>query len=364
MLFDSTVRKELGRSFAATLVVILTIVITMLLIRTLGAAAAGSVDAQDVVLLLGYSALGYMPIMLSLSLFVAVILVLGRMYRDSEMAVWFSSGLPLRRFLRPVLWSALPVLVLVAATVGWIWPWVNTQSAELRDRYQQRSDLSRVTPGIFQTSADGQRIFFIERDRPDSLSARNVFILSQSPQAESVTSAKSGQIQWEGEERYLVLDKGQRAEFRTDLGEHTVAEFDTYRVRVDDSRARRDYTKVPKALSVGQLLAEPTAAHQAELVWRAGMAWAALNLLLLGVGLSATHPRKPSNWNLILALLTFVVYANLVNLSQSWVATSKLTAPTALFSVHVTVGLLALALLAWRDGGATVLWRWWPRRRS
>ena len=86
MLFDSTVRRELARSFGATLVVILTIVITMMLIRTLGQAAGGAVAPPDVVLLLGYTALGHLPTMLALSLFIAVVVSLGRMYRESEMA--------------------------------------------------------------------------------------------------------------------------------------------------------------------------------------------------------------------------------------------------------------------------------------
>ena len=57
MLFDSTLRKELARGFGATLVVILTIVITMMLIRVLGQAASGAVRSADVVLLMGYTAL-------------------------------------------------------------------------------------------------------------------------------------------------------------------------------------------------------------------------------------------------------------------------------------------------------------------
>ena len=73
MLFDSSVRKELARSFGATLIVLLTIVLTMMLIRTLGQAASGSVSPQHVVLLLGYSVLGYLPLILTLSLFVAVV---------------------------------------------------------------------------------------------------------------------------------------------------------------------------------------------------------------------------------------------------------------------------------------------------
>ena len=103
MLFDSTLRRDLARSFGATLVVILTIVLTMMLIRTLGQAALGRVGPQDVVLLLGYTALGHLPTMLALSLFIAVVATLSRMYRDSEMTIWFASGTTLSRFVRPVL---------------------------------------------------------------------------------------------------------------------------------------------------------------------------------------------------------------------------------------------------------------------
>ena len=111
MVFDSTVRRELARSFGATLVVILTIVLTMLLIRTVGQAARGVVAPQDVVLLLGYVALGNLPTMLALSLFVAIVVTLGRMYRDSEMVIWFASGVGLSRFVRPVLRTTWPVLL-------------------------------------------------------------------------------------------------------------------------------------------------------------------------------------------------------------------------------------------------------------
>ncbi|MBL8331274.1 MAG: LPS export ABC transporter permease LptF, partial [Rubrivivax sp.] len=210
MLFDSTVRKDLARAFAATLVVILTIVITMFLIRTLGQAAGGVVSPQDVVLLLAYAASGHLATMLCLSMFVAVVVTLGRMYRDSEMVIWFASGLPLSRFVRPVLWTALPVMIVVVACMLLLWPWVNQQSAELRDRYTQRSDLSRVTPGVFQSSADGRRVFFVERESPDGINARNVFILTREKSEESVIAARSGRLETQGEQRYLVLERGQR----------------------------------------------------------------------------------------------------------------------------------------------------------
>ena len=72
MLFHSSLRKELSRSFGATLVVLVTIVMTMMLIRTLGLASKGSVNPSEVFLVMAYTVLGYMPTILSLSLFVAI----------------------------------------------------------------------------------------------------------------------------------------------------------------------------------------------------------------------------------------------------------------------------------------------------
>lgn len=103
MLFDSSIRKELGRSFGATLVVLITVVMTMMLIRTLGQATKGTVSPSDVMLVMGFTVLGQMSTILTLSLFVAVVGTLSRMYRDSEMAIWFASGQGLASHLRPIL---------------------------------------------------------------------------------------------------------------------------------------------------------------------------------------------------------------------------------------------------------------------
>ena len=362
MLFDSTVRRELARSFGATLVVILTIVITMMLIRTLGQAAGGAVAPQDVVLLLGYTALGHLPTMLALSLFIAVVVSLGRMYRESEMAIWFASGVGITRFVRPVLRTCWPVLLVVLLLVLFVWPWGNRMSTELRDRYQQRGDLSRVAPGVFQTSSDGRRVFFIERDGSDGVNARNVFILSQQAAVESVTSARSGRLETEGDDRFIVLERGQRNEVDAANGEKTQSSFETYRVLAGERVTRRAAEQPPKAMQTLDLIRTPTAQHQAELVWRFGLLLGAANLLLLGIGLSYSNPRRASNWNLMFALMAFVVYYNLINLSQAWVGGGRVGLGTAMLGLHGGAFALALALLWWRDHGAcfTLL----PRRRA
>ena len=358
MLFQGALRKELGRSFAATLVVVLTIVLTMMLIRTLGQAARGVASPQDVVLLLGFAAMAHLPTMITLSLFVAVVLTLGRMYRDSEMAVWFSSGLSLGRMVRPVLGTAGPALVLVTVLVTVAWPWVNQQTLEVRERYNQRSDVARVAPGLFQSSSDGQRVFFIDRDSAESQQARNVFILAQARSTESITTALSGTVLTEASDRFAVLERGQRNEFNAATGERALARFETYRVLIDQAQAPLTQSLPPKALSTPDLLVLRNPLNDGELAWRLGMCLGAGNLTLLGMGLAPVNPRRGGNWNLVLALLSFIVYFNLINLSQSWVAGGRLSLPAALWALHGLAFLCALALIWWRDHATS-----WSRSR-
>lgn len=349
MLFDSTLRRDLARSFGATLIVILSIVMTMLLIRSLGQAAVGRVAPQDVLLLLGYVALGYLPTILALSLFVSVVATLGRMYRDSEMTIWFASGVGVARFVRPVLGLAWPVLLVIALLAFIAWPWVNQRTAELRQRFEQRSDLSRVAPGQFQSSSDGRRTFFIERDPADERVGRNVFILIASADAESVTTARAGRIVSEGGERMLHLERGQRNERRTKTGEKTIARFESYVVSVGEAPRGDAGQRVPRARPTAELIGDPTPALQGELAWRIGLALGAFNLVLLGVGLAYGNPRRGGSWNLVFALLAFIVYYNVINLTQSSVAGGRASVAGAVLGAHGSALLLALGLLWWRE---------------
>lgn len=351
MLFDSTLRRELARNFGATLVVILTIVLTMMLIRTLGQAAGGRIAPQDVVLLLGYVALGHLPTMLALSLFIAVVATLSRMYRESEMTIWFASGVGLTRFVRPVLRVCWPVLLVIGVLALFVWPWQNLRGVELKERFERRSDLSRVTAGQFQTSNDGTRVFFIERDAADTSTGRNVFILNSQRDTESVTSARSGRIEMVGDDRFLQLTRGQQNEENLKTGDKTLARFEGYSALAGERVISGLDNLPPKARTSLALLQEPTPGNQGELVWRLGLLLGAANMVLLGIGLSATNPRRASNWNLLFALMSFAIYYNLINLSQAWVAGGKIGMGAALVLAHGGAFLVSLGLLGWRESG-------------
>lgn len=323
MLFHSSVRKELARSFGATLVVLVTILMTMTLIRTLSLATRGSVNPEEVLMVMGYTVLGYLPPILTLSLFVSIVGTLSRMYRDSEMVIWFSAGRGLSALVRPLFGFAWPVLAVVVVLALGVWPWANQQTQDLKDRYGRRGDLERVAPGQFQESASGRRVFFLDKDTPDNKSGKNIFISSTERDRETVTSARSGWVETIGDNQYLMLSNGQRLETSLKGQGMRISEFQLHGTRVGTDVLPGIDDSPTKARSTLALVRQPTPVNRGELAWRIGLAFAALNFVVLAVSVSRVNPRVGRSGNLVFALFAFVVYYNLLNLGQSWISSGR-----------------------------------------
>ena len=361
MLFDSSLKQELNRSFGATLVVLVTVVMTMVLIRTLGLASNGNVNPAEVSLVLGFTVLGYLPTIVTLSLFVAMVSTLSRQYRDSEMVIWLSSGQGLVQWLRPLWQFVWPLILIVATLVLWVWPWSNQQVQELRERYEKRGDLERVTPGQFQSSASGQRVFFIEKDQVGDLQGKNVFISITDADKTVIATARTGRIDVRDDERFLVLENGQRLERRHANQELTLAEFETYATRI--SRTLIDPSQLSaKMLTLDELLIQPNLENQAELVWRLGSILACFNFILLALLVAQFNPRSGRSLQLMLALFSFLVYTNMINIGKAWVVNHKVTPLGFALALHGGVLVLALAGVWIRHHQWS--WRHWLPARS
>lgn len=352
MLFHSSIRRELARSFGATLVVLFTIVLTMLLIRTLGLASKGSVNPEEIMLVLGYTVLGRMPTVLTLALFISIVFTLSRMYRDSEMIIWQTSGRSLGSFMGPVMRFAWPILLAVTLMVIFVWPWANRQTEELRGRFERRGDLERVAPGQFQESSSGRRVFFIDKDTADGTEGRNIFIASSETDGrETITSARSGRIEWVGDQQMLMLNNGQRLEWAADRSSLKVSEFAEYSTLLSTSKQLRVGEHGLKARPTWQLIQDPSRAHLGELGWRVGMALTAFNFVLLALATTTGNPRAGRGGNLFFTLFAFVFYYNLLNLGQNWVASGLVGLWPFMLGLHGSVFVLASLWLAKRHHG-------------
>lgn len=346
MLFHSSIRKELARSFGATLIVLTTVVMTMTLIRTLGQASRGSFNPSDVVLVMAYTVLAYMPTILTMSLFIGIIGTLSRMYRDSEMVIWFTSGRGLSALLRPLFRFAWPVLLVVTALALLVLPWSNQRIENLKVQYEKRGDIERIEPGQFQESAGGKRVFFVEKDATGKNFGSNVFIATKEDGKETITSARSGRIQNVGSDRFLLLSNGQRLESQTGKTDLKISEFEEYRIKVGvNVLGGNDYVPV-NTRPTSALLKNSTPPNLAELSWRIGLILAAINFVVIGIAVSSVNPRVGRSANLVFSLFTFVLYYNLLNLGQNWIASGKFTFSGFLLTLHGGAFVLGALWLA------------------
>src|SRR5687768_977135 len=241
MIFRNALLRELVAMAVATFVVLLAIVITMLLVRLLGQAASGAITTSGVVALKGFATLNYLPVLFSLTLFISVLMTLTRSYRDSEMVVWFSCGMSLTQWIRPVLTFAVPVVAIIALLSLVLSPWAVTNSEELRRQMDSRDDVSAVSPGVFRESRQAQRVYFVEEVSGSENLVANVFVSSVQHGKQGVMVAARGFLEIaETGDRFLVLLNGRRYEGEPGSADYKIYEFQRYAMRVDALEGRAD----------------------------------------------------------------------------------------------------------------------------
>jgi lipopolysaccharide export system permease protein len=359
MIFQRALRRELASSAGATFTVLFTIIVTWTLISILGKAAGGKVASSDVLALIGFAALNYLPTVLILTSFISVLMAVTRSYRDSEMVVWFASGQSLTKWIWPVLSFGFPIILLTGVLAFYATPWSKQMSTEYVERFAKREDLQKVSPGQFKESSSNNRIFFVEGNAGQTASVQNVFVNQIDERGTSVVVAKEGVIETAPNGyRYLVLKNGRRYQGTPGQADFQTMEFDTYSMRVAQQVQDLDPKREVNAIPTLELMALPTNSARGELLWRISLPITCLILMLLAIPMGFVNPRAGSSTNLIIALLIFFTYNNTVKMLEASVRKGKFSFDMAWWPLHLAAAITVLAMFAWR---LHVNHRWHPR---
>jgi lipopolysaccharide export system permease protein len=349
MIFQRALRRELVSTAGAVFTTLFTITITVMLIKILGQAAGGKVASQDVVALIGFAALNYLPVILILTGFISVLVVVTRSYQDSEMVVWFASGLSLSRWIAPVLTFGLPLVMLTAGLSLFVTPWANRQSAEFRERFEKRQDIAKVSPGKFQESSSADRIFFVEGVAGDASKVKNVFVNTVQNGRTSVVVAKEGETVIDSRgDKFLVMNQGRRYDGVSSKSDVRMMEFERYGVLVSTQSAALIGDKSARSLPTRALLVDFNNFNRGEFLWRIALPLMSLLLMLLAIPLSFVNPRGGRSANLLIALLLFVVYSNMVSVLQAAVVQQRLSLAMAWWPIHLLALLMIVLMFSWR----------------
>ena len=370
MLLDLTLRREMSRNFGGAFTVLFTVVITLMLIRILGQASDGQASPQDVFLLIGLTALSYLQIVITLSLFLAVLLTFTRMWLDSEMTIWRTTGVGRLRLMGSVLRFSWPILLLIAALTLFAWPWANQQSTALRTRFEQRSDISRVAPGQFRESASGKRVFFIDKGAQVGGMAHDIFIRDDTTAQTVLITARSAQVQRIDGQPFLVLRNGNRYAHTPGQANYTITAFDSLDMRLDVTSglsSMTDHKSGPvnwltqpsRNVPTEYLLNPGIPNWMGELSWRLGVPLSAALLALMALPLASGSVRTGRAGSLISAILVYLIYFNLLNVVQGWISERRVGFSAGFVLLH---GGAILFLLMLQLRGSGWLRRLWPGR--
>lgn len=349
-IFQRTLRRELHSTAGAVFTTLFTITVTVMLIKILGRAATGRVSSQDVLALIAFQSLNFLPVILILTGFISVLLVVTRSYQDSEMVVWFASGVSLTKWIRPILNFAIPIIVLIIILSFFATPWANKKSSEFQERFAKREDISRVSPGNFEESAKANRIFFVEGFSDDATKVHNIFINTvQKDGSNSLVLAKSGEVTTDGDgDKYVVLENGHRYDGFLGKLDYEITEFRQYGIFVDMQQKSETNSIATRAMSTLELMEDATPNKLGELLWRISLPLMAVILMLLAIPLAFVNPRAGRSIGLIVAILIAFAYSNIVSIFQSSVAQSKLAFGVAWWPIHTLLLLVVFGLFMWR----------------
>ena len=343
-IFQRALVGEFASNGLLVFAVLLGIVVVSQLIRLLGEAVSGRIAVDGVLALLGFSAMNYLPVLLSVSLFISILLTLSRCYRDSEMVVWFCSGIGLTRWIRPVLWYAVPVVALIALLSMVLTPWALLKADEFKNKLESRDDVTSATPGMFRESKQADRVYFIENVDAGSNRIGNVFVQSEQNGKVGTMVAQQGlQETLPNGDRFLVLLNGTRYEGMTGQRDYSIIEFERYAIRIDSVPARQARIWV-RTMATPELWRNPTPLNLAELEWRLGLPISAALLAILAIPLSYVNPRAGRSLNLILAIVLYMLYSNMISVTNTWVAQGKLSPGIGMWGIHAVILMITVLM--------------------
>ena len=350
MLYQNKLKNELFFNSLSTILILSGIVVAQRGVVVFRLASKGIIPNDSILTILVFSLLKYLPILLTLTLFLTILLTLSRWFRDSEMMIWFSSGLGLTSFIRPILFFSLPIILLIGFLSLYLSPWATQKSEEYKAGLKNRDELATISPGSFKESKSKDRVFYVEGFGDLGSKVKNVFVQSeQNGKLGIIVSNEGSRVSTNTDDEYIVLKKGKRYEVNHENNHFTEIKFSDYGFLVEK--------KLPPIIDVNQVEAMPTLLllmtkgnrEIAEFVWRVSLPISGIVLIILAIPLSFINPRSGRSFNIIIAIMIFAIYNNLMGVTQSYINLGKLNPYVGGSIVHLLIIMIASYLMMRRN---------------
>ena len=343
-IVDRYIFREVGHTFLSVTGILLFILIGNQFARVLGRAAADLISKNDIFLLLGLTSVRFLIVLIPLSLFLSILLALGRLYRDSEMTAIMACGVSQWQLYRPLLLLAL----MLAGVVAWlsldVGPWAMQRIEILELSAKRNAEFVDLEPGRFLSAEGGESVFYAESINDDG-SFKNIFLQRRVDDRIEIAVARRAEQRRESTDRQnMVLFDGKRYEGVPGSAEFRIIRFAEHGIPVtlpppELPDARQD-TK-----PTWQLLKSNDLQDRIELQWRMSLPVGAVLLALLASPLARSNPRQGRYGRLAIGVLIYLVYTNLLGAARVWTVQGRVPVEVGIWWVHIALFGLIVFLL-------------------
>lgn len=349
-ILDRYIFREIAQSWLAVTAVLLAILLTNQFARVLGEVAKDKLPKDAIFQIIGLTALQYLTILVPIGLFLAVMLALGRLYRDSEMPAMMACRVGPLDVYRPLSWLLVPL----SLAVGWlameVVPVALTEIERIGVEARRQADLASIEPGRFTTNNREGAVVYAEKVLAEG-TVENVFLQRATEDGIEVVVAERGQqvASDDPDTRYFVLHDGRRYEGIPGTSRFRVMEFAEHGIPYRLPSAEEPELE-PRAMRTAALLQSASAEAMAELHWRIGIPLATFVLAVLAVPLSRSQPRQGRYGRLAIGLLVFIIYFNLMSAGKAWLEQGSVAPAVGIWWVHALMLFAAFVMLGLQNG--------------
>jgi len=287
-----------------------------------------------------------LEVLVPITLFLSIVVALGRMYADSEMTALYACGIGTGQVLKAVLYLAVPLAVLVGCLSLYVRPWAYQQNYRLKAQAKTALDIGKWKEDNFYELHGVNRVLYADEIDHEKRRAENIFIQSDHEDKVQVISAsklyqhtdeKSGK-------KLLVFVDGYLYEFSRIGDEGHIMKFQQSTLAIEPETIQASEFK-RKAASTLDLARSSKPDDIAEFQWRFSTPISTILLALLGVPLSRTAPRKGRYAKLVAAVLILAVYYNTSAMAKNWVEQEVVGPMPGIWWVIVLLAVFVLLFL-------------------
>ncbi|ATM88524.1 LPS export ABC transporter permease LptF [Yersinia massiliensis] len=342
--------RETLKSQIAILFILLLIFFSQKLVRILGAAVDGEIPTNLVLSLLGLGVPEMAQLILPLSLFLGLLMTLGKLYTESEITVMHACGMGKKSLIVAALILALGTSALAAVNTIWLGPWSSKHQDVVLNDARANPSIAALAGGQFKSSTDGNSALFI--GNVSGKEFNRVFLAQLRPkgnQRPSVVVADSGHMTERPDgSQVVILNKGTRYEGTALLRDFRITDFVDYQAIIGHQEVQQNNNAADQ-MTMTQLWHSNEPDARAEFHWRLTLIVSVIVMALLVVPLSVVNPRQGRVLSMLPAMLLYLIFFLLQSSLRSNAGNGKLDPLIWMWAVNGAYLAIAVILNLW-DG--------------